>query len=326
MSASFTQYVVCELCNINHNLGKKHVYSRKHQQIVSNVLTKFAKKIADAKHSMKTPEIYDVQWEPGAKAWCYFCVSEVEKHERDIDLGIAVKCRSFLLHLTSSEHLAACKHFFWKNKISKARVSHYVMESSLLDRYEVALKVAKEKYLQKVEALHKKVVEDIRTMEACRKAAFASEWLTSQSGLPASSTQALTGTATQPGCSSWTNRPVNGRQAPSLRPKGNIFSGARPPWLDGSDDDDDGTLETAAQPTIGEISNSPIGPSGDDFRKQVEKEKRNRLNPNRVGANFDHDSATSEDWLPSFGRVWNFGRRWQSRHQYRKEEKEKQQK
>ncbi|XP_064470566.1 centrosomal AT-AC splicing factor-like isoform X2 [Ornithodoros turicata] len=294
MSASFTQYVVCELCNINHNLGKKHVYSRKHQQIVSNVLTKFAKKIADAKHSMKTPEIYDVQWEPGAKAWCYFCVSEVEKHERDIDLGIAVKCRSFLLHLTSSEHLAACKHFFWKNKISKARVSHYVMESSLLDRYEVALKVAKEKYLQKVEALHKKVVEDIRTMEACRKAAFASEWLTSQ--------------------------------APSLRPKGNIFSGARPPWLDGSDDDDDGTLETAAQPTIGEISNSPIGPSGDDFRKQVEKEKRNRLNPNRVGANFDHDSATSEDWLPSFGRVWNFGRRWQSRHQYRKEEKEKQQK
>ncbi|KAL3249857.1 hypothetical protein MRX96_055792 [Rhipicephalus microplus] len=39
------------------------------------------------------------------------------------------------------------------------------------------------------------------------------------------------------------------------------------------------------------------------------------------GANFDHFSKTSEEWLPSFGRVWNFGRRWQSRSQYRKEEK-----
>lgn len=44
-----------------------------------------------------------------------------------------------------------------------------------------------------------------------------------------------------------------------------------------------------------------------------EQEKLRKLPPNRVGANFDHSSHTDANWLPSFGRVWNSGRRWQSR-------------
>lgn len=44
-----------------------------------------------------------------------------------------------------------------------------------------------------------------------------------------------------------------------------------------------------------------------------EQEKLRKLPPNRVGANFDHSSQTDANWLPSFGRVWNSGRRWQSR-------------
>ena len=46
-----------------------------------------------------------------------------------------------------------------------------------------------------------------------------------------------------------------------------------------------------------------------------EKQKLKKLPPDRVGANFDHSSSTSAGWLPSFGRVWNNGRRWQSRYQ-----------
>lgn len=45
-----------------------------------------------------------------------------------------------------------------------------------------------------------------------------------------------------------------------------------------------------------------------------EKHKLKKLPPDRVGANFDHSSSTSAGWLPSFGRVWNNGRRWQSRY------------
>lgn len=46
-----------------------------------------------------------------------------------------------------------------------------------------------------------------------------------------------------------------------------------------------------------------------------EKQKLKKLPPDRVGANFDHSSSTSAGWLPSFGRVWNNGRRWQSRYE-----------
>ncbi|TNN37277.1 Coiled-coil domain-containing protein 84 [Liparis tanakae] len=65
------------------------------------------------------------------------------------------------------------------------------------------------------------------------------------------------------------------------------------------------------------------GPSLQEFLKQKEKEKLKKLPPNRVGANFDHSSHTDANWLPSFGRVWNTGRRWQSRHQFRQEEGQK---
>ncbi|PKU39276.1 coiled-coil domain-containing protein 84 [Limosa lapponica baueri] len=44
-----------------------------------------------------------------------------------------------------------------------------------------------------------------------------------------------------------------------------------------------------------------------------EKQKLKKLPAERVGANFDHTCQTGESWLPSFGRVWNHGRRWQSR-------------
>ncbi|NWW72352.1 CCD84 protein, partial [Climacteris rufus] len=79
--------------------------------------------------------------------------------------------------------------------------------------------------------------------------------------------------------------------------KGNVHTGARPPWLT---DEDDG-------------SKQQIGPSYEEFLKHKEKQRLKKLPLERVGANFDHTSQTSDSWLPSFGRVWNHGRRWQSR-------------
>ncbi|NXM75627.1 CCD84 protein, partial [Serilophus lunatus] len=92
--------------------------------------------------------------------------------------------------------------------------------------------------------------------------------------------------------------------------KGNVHTGAKPPWLTEEED------ETKQQ----------IGPSYEEFLKQKEKQKLKKLPAGRVGANFDHTSQTSSSWLPSFGRVWNHGRRWQSRHQFRTESGEKKQK
>ncbi|NXB59595.1 CCD84 protein, partial [Struthidea cinerea] len=92
--------------------------------------------------------------------------------------------------------------------------------------------------------------------------------------------------------------------------KGNVHTGAKPPWLT---EEEDG-------------SKQQIGPSYEEFLKHKEKQKLRKLPVERVGANFDHTSQTSDSWLPSFGRVWNHGRRWQSRHQFRTESGEKKKK
>lgn len=96
--------------------------------------------------------------------------------------------------------------------------------------------------------------------------------------------------------------------------EGNVHTGATPPWLREDDDDEEGAS----------ADNHVIGPSFDAFKKHAERMKKiNHKNPHRVGANFDRKKETSEDWLPSFGRVWNQGPRWQSRHDYRRENKVK---
>uniref|UniRef100_A0A8C8AKH6 Centrosomal AT-AC splicing factor n=1 Tax=Otus sunia TaxID=257818 RepID=A0A8C8AKH6_9STRI len=87
--------------------------------------------------------------------------------------------------------------------------------------------------------------------------------------------------------------------------KGNVHTGAKPPWLTEEEEE--------------EGSKPQIGPSYEEFLKQKEKQKLKKLPAERVGANFDHTSQTGDSWLPSFGRVWNQGRRWQSRHQFRTE-------
>jgi len=83
------------------------------------------------------------------------------------------------------------------------------------------------------------------------------------------------------------------------------FPGATPPWM----------VQDEEHSSV----NQQIGPSYEEFIKEKEKQKLKKLPPDRVGANFDHSSSTSVGWLPSFGRVWNNGRRWQSRHQFKTE-------
>ncbi|CAJ0756576.1 8767_t:CDS:2 [Entrophospora sp. SA101] len=103
------------------------------------------------------------------------------------------------------------------------------------------------------------------------------------------------------------------RDLPPLKPgEGNVFEeGSVPPWLQ---DDDDMKFS-------GNTNKTEIGPSLDAFLAAKKLEKKKKLNPNRVGANFDRESAVGKDWVPNFGRVWNNGTRNRSQKQYKKEMK-----
>lgn len=312
---SFIQYALCDLCRVHHNLGKKHVYSKKHQGIVKNVLAKYLKKINEAKQYLKKPEVHDLLWEDGAKVWCYFCAQEIEKHSRNADTALSIRSHNFLLHLAMPAHEAACKSFFWKNKVSKSAVPQYVISSTLIAKAEPAITAAEKAYLAKMDRLHQQTVAVIQNMDRQRTDLVTKARIEYSSAANAS-------LSAQPGCSSWSSTNGQSSREQASTSKGNIHTGARPPWLDDDDDSEEDEDEDgpAKRPCIGEISKTPIGPTMEDFQKHLLLEKRKKLNPNRVGANFDHFSETSEQWLPSFGRVWNFGRRWQSRNQYRMEE------
>ncbi|XP_046862931.1 centrosomal AT-AC splicing factor-like, partial [Xenia sp. Carnegie-2017] len=83
----------------------------------------------------------------------------------------------------------------------------------------------------------------------------------------------------------------------------NIHTGATPPWL--LPDDDETTHSSA------------IGPSFSEFQKHAERLKKRGKNPYRVGANFDRTCKVDNEWLPSFGGVWNSGPRWQTRRSFK---------
>lgn len=84
----------------------------------------------------------------------------------------------------------------------------------------------------------------------------------------------------------------------------NVHTDALPPWLQGEGDTH---------------KRSEIGPTIEDYNKHLEKEKSRKLPEGRVGAKFDRSGSLSSQWLPSFGRVWNTGRRQQSEIFFRKE-------
>ncbi|CAN7983440.1 unnamed protein product [Ixodes hexagonus] len=324
MSISFIQFTLCELCRVSHNVGKKHVYSKKHQEVVKNVLAKYLRKarptllfpfkqakeerkllqrtITEAKQYLKAPEVHDLLWEDGAKVWCYFCSIEVPKHERKAEAALSFRCHTFLLHLATAEDIPTVCVCNWQLFCSY-RFSH---------RCESLLKAAEEKYLEKMEKLHQKIDRLTSYFNVCwQKGEIPEAWKTAKmQQLPTSFGSSL---PSRPGCSGWSGESHSSAHGRQPTAKGNIFSGARPPWLDDDDDEAvDGSPPTK-RTCVGQISQKPIGPSMEDFKQHLEAEKRKKLNPRRVGVNFDHFSETSEEWLPSFGRVWNFGRRWQSR-------------
>jgi len=92
--------------------------------------------------------------------------------------------------------------------------------------------------------------------------------------------------------------------------KGNIYTNAPPPWL------------TPAAPDPGE-THQTIGPDIEQWEKHKKFQKKSLLNPDRVGAKFDHNTEQSPSWLPSFGGVWHHTARQHSVKKFNKHEKRK---
>ncbi|KAG9482541.1 centrosomal AT-AC splicing factor [Eleutherodactylus coqui] len=317
----------CSVCRRTvFSSRKKHVYEKGHRQRLESVLGAFGEKVAAARKMIKAASV--VKFDPREheqKFWCHCCQEEVQRHTSDGN--VAVVFGGMLAHLYRPEHSKAVDKYWWAHHAEAKLKARFVITQDEYERFKSSVTKALENYEETEDALIKQVAGQIREAEQSRMEMLRT--ILEPGAPPAGGDDGVRSSSQQPpgriispadsegpGPSNRQTLPHEafvmagappltfiGQQVAS--DKGNVHTGALPPWM--SPDEDD-----AGDP-------QDIGPSIEDFLKHKEKMALKKLPPNRVGANFDHSAPTDEGWLPSFGRVWNSGRRWQSRHQYKKE-------
>ncbi|KAK7471477.1 hypothetical protein BaRGS_00035871 [Batillaria attramentaria] len=312
MSTSFVQFRYCPLCRTSHKQKKKkHIYSSRHQTVLQNVLTKFSKKISEGRAAMSPPLVQPHGWEVDAEFWCYFCQREVKKHKEQENCTLV--CGGLIEHASSKEHNQKMAEFFWENIIPVSRKPEFVITNEDHNRYLVQSVQAVADYQAKLkERITQHVKQTYGSVEGVSKKKLGDAGQSLQGAAdPAELRGKWTVAAYGEGLTciirpepdlieiqhigDWLESSLHlkRREEDGDESVGNVFTRATPPWL--LDEADDGSGE--------------IGPTMEEFRKHLEREKKRKLPAGRVGAKFNHKAETAAEWLPSFGRVWNHGRR-----------------
>ncbi|XP_044051295.1 coiled-coil domain-containing protein 84 isoform X1 [Siniperca chuatsi] len=341
----------CAICRQTTFTGKGHIFGKNHQSRLRVVLLKFLEKVKEARRTLKKPQVEKFDCTQHKQTfWCYCCGLDIERNVTDGNMTVLYG--GLLEHMATTEHRKNTHKFWWDNKADPKFRDKVIITEEETERFKAEVAKALESFVEKEDEFIKQEADYIRAQEKHRQevlqclletSSMNHCWLflnqyqrdaepeifmgpsgTDMSGEDAVSSQFTSQGSDQQAGSGFVDSVV---EVPWATPgqgltfigyqdssnSGNVHTGAVPPWL--QEDPLEGTSGAAAHPEI--------GPSLQDFLKQKEQEKLRKLPPNRVGANFDHSSHTDANWLPSFGRVWNSGRRWQSRHQFRQEEGQK---
>ncbi|XP_067166368.1 centrosomal AT-AC splicing factor isoform X1 [Apteryx mantelli] len=321
----------CGLCRRTSFAGRRHLYSAAHRQRLREALGRLQAKVEAARAAIGSAAVrrYEAA-EPERRVWCLCCGRDVPRDGRRG--GLALPHAALLQHLAGPEHRRETARFWRENRAEAALRQRFVVSAEDYGRFTESLARALAAYEEREDECIREMAARIREAERRRQE-------TVQAALePPTEPQLCAGPsvysstvgqerdifhdAEQPGPSGMQEVPDLNWMEPGqaltfighqeTEGKGNIHTGARPPWLIKEEEE------------VG--SQQQIGPSYEEFLKEKEKQKLRKLPADRVGANFDHTSQTGDSWLPSFGRVWNHGRRWQSRHQFRAESGEKKKK
>uniref|UniRef100_G1R727 Centrosomal AT-AC splicing factor n=1 Tax=Nomascus leucogenys TaxID=61853 RepID=G1R727_NOMLE len=317
----------CPLCRQTFFCGRGHVYSRKHQRQLKEALERLLPQVEAARKAIRAAQVERYVPEHERCCWCLCCGCEVREHLSHGNLTVLYG--GLLEHLASPEHKKATNKFWWENKAEVQMKEKFLVTPQdylfvltggewVLGGFKSMVK-GLDSYEEKEDEVIKEMAAQIREVEQSRQEVVRSvlEPLAvpdPQEGSSAPINQ-VTSSSQQPSNLDLPPAPeldwmetgpsltfIGHQDIPGV---GNIHSGATPPWM--------------IQDEEYIAGNQEIGPSYEEFLKEKEKQKLKKLPPDRVGANFDHSSRTSAGWLPSFGRVWNNGRRWQSRHQFKTE-------
>ncbi|XP_064896175.1 centrosomal AT-AC splicing factor isoform X7 [Columba livia] len=315
----------CALCRRTSFAGRRHLYSAGHRRRLQEALARLQEEVAAARAAAAAGAVRPLEpAEDERRVWCLCCGRGVRRDGRSG--GLALPGAALLRHMAGPEHRRATLRFWREQRAEAALRERVLVPAEECERLERALQRAVAAHRQREDERIQEMAAAIReaeqrqreTVRAALELPPESELRTGPDcGARAGPQRDDCEDAEQPGPSGTHTGPDLTRMEPGqaltfighqeAEGKGNVHTGAKPPWLT---EEEDG-------------SRREIGPSYEEFLKQREKQKLKKLPAERVGANFDHTSETGTGWLPSFGRVWNHGRRWQSRHQFRTESGEK---
>uniref|UniRef100_A0A8C0Q0P2 Centrosomal AT-AC splicing factor n=2 Tax=Canis lupus TaxID=9612 RepID=A0A8C0Q0P2_CANLF len=306
----------CPLCRQTFFCGRGHVYSRKHQRQLKAALERLLPQVEAARKAIRAAQVERYVPEHERRCWCLCCGCEVRKHLSHGNL--TVLHGGLLEHLASPEHKKATNRFWWENKAEFQLKEKFLISPQDYARFKKSMVKGLDTYEEKEDEVIKEVRSETHLFflnQTQPQAVPDPEEGSSALGSWKGTNSLVASTSQQPSYLDlpptpeldWmeTGQPltfIGHQDTPGI---GNIHSGATPPWM----------VQDEEYSSV----NQQIGPSYEEFLKEKEKQKLKKLPPDRVGANFDHSSSTSVGWLPSFGRVWNNGRRWQSRHQFKTE-------
>ncbi|XP_072740550.1 centrosomal AT-AC splicing factor isoform X2 [Ciconia boyciana] len=328
----------CGLCRRTSFSGRRHLYSAAHRRRLREALGRLQEEVAAARAAAAAAGDGDGggavrRYDPAEherRVWCLCCGRGVRRDGRRG--GLALPQAGLLQHLAGPEHRRETARFWRENRAEAALRERFLVPAEEYERFARALERALAAHQRREEERIRQMAAGIREAERRqRETVQAALQLQTEAELcagpsvcsPAAGPERDSShDAEQPGPSGVQTGPdlnwMESGQALTFighqetEGRGNVHTGAKPPWLT-EEEEEDG-------------SKQQIGPSYEEFLKQREKQKLRKLPAERVGANFDHTSQTGDSWLPSFGRVWNHGRRWQSRHQFRTESGEKKKK
>ncbi|CAG5136235.1 unnamed protein product [Candidula unifasciata] len=173
----FVPFRYCPLCRLNHNKGKKHVYSKKHKEIVANILVKFSKKITEAKAFLKKPSIKEITWDQaGNKFWCYFCQGDIDKHKLNVSTPgqCVVEYGGFLEHITRSDHAENTAKFLKENMLDMKRTLEFVINEKMYLKFLEDVEAAVTRFFMLKSQVLTQIASHIRSQSVIRRDVVAS--------------------------------------------------------------------------------------------------------------------------------------------------------
>ena len=307
-------YSYCDICRLNHTKKRRHIYSKKHKDKVNAILKKFAKRIKEIQLFLQNPVVEEGVSQEGATFWCHFCKDNISKHVTDNLKTILYG--GVLEHLSCDAHSDAMNTFWYEHGVEEKNKEQFRIPQVNVELYKKKLMKVVDEHDKSVQERLSAIKRGIEHQEHARLVLIHGEQDHNSDNHNFSNNHHGGSKSYQLANSKCTSHhsgtnsnivfttDAQGEGLTSIKVKstgrGNIHTGAIPPWM---------CSETGDAEQV-------IGPTQADYEHHIEHKKKSKLNPDRVGANFDHNGESSSGWLPSFGRVWNDGARWKSRMQY----------